>query len=38
MRRNETDEALRFIINVLGVVIVFGLIVLVIATIVHEAS
>jgi hypothetical protein len=35
---DEIDEGLRFLINVLGVVIVVGLVALVIATIIHEAS
>jgi hypothetical protein len=38
MNEKEMDEALRFIINLLGLVIVVGLIALVIATIIHEAG
>jgi hypothetical protein len=38
MRQDEMDEALRFLINVLAVVVVAGLIALVIATIIHEVG
>jgi hypothetical protein len=38
MNEEDMDEALRFIINVLGLVVAAGLVALVIATIVHEAG
>jgi len=35
---NDLDDAMRFLINLLGLVVVGGLIALVVATIIHEAG